>query len=397
MGIRIINYLRGYVTLLLTGQFIERFINICMHRNIFLWDIRKTARDSARVKMSMRAFKTVPEIARKTHTKIKILEKHGLPIRIADYRRRFLFPVGMLLAVSFLYGSSLFLWTVDVTGCEQVSATEIKAVLADLGVRPGAFKKSIRPGDIKNAALARLSDLSWLWVDIHGCRADVRVLEKRAAPEIVPDAPCDILAGADGIICEIIATEGQTKVAVGDTVTRGQVLISAVYTSAREGIPARYTHAAGKIYARTWYEASKTVPLTETKKIYTQNTHTDRSLHLGSLTLPLSDLRTVPYRHSERKRTTHDLVLFGKYTGITYRTDTYCEYRPETASVPIDVALRNAETELDQQICDMLWDTAAVRTDAHTSYTENGDGTITVKRTAEYKEQIGVEKAVNVL
>ncbi len=394
MGIKVINFLRGYVTLLLSGQFIERFINICMHRGIFLWDIRKTGRDSAQAKMSVRAFKTLPPIAKKTHTRIKILEKRGLPVRIAGYRRRVLFPVGLLLAVTFLYGASLFLWSVDIVGCEQVSAVEIKAVLAELGVRPGAFKQSIDVGDVKNGALARLSDLSWLWVDIRGCRATVRVQEKRIAPEIVPTDACDIIAGADGIISEIIATEGQTKIAVGDTVTRGQLLISSVYTSEREGIPARYTHAAGKVYARTWYEKSKTVSLTEIKKNYTENTHTDRALRLGSFTLPLSDMRAVPYESCDRERVVHDLVLFGIYTGITYQTDTYLEYTPETLEIPIDAAIAAAEADLDVQIQNEIFDKAAQRTDARTTYTKNGDGTLTVTRTAEFKEQIGVEMRV---
>lgn len=397
MGIRIINYLRGYVTLLLSGGFIERFINICMHRGIFLWDICAAGHDRARVKMSVRAFKLLPPIAKKTHTRVKILEKRGLPIRVAGYKRRFLFPVGLLLAVSFLYASSLFLWTVDVVGCENVSPEEIKVVLADLGVHPGALKMRIRAGDVKNGALARLGDLSWLWVDIRGCRATVRVLEKRAAPEIVPTDACDIVAAADGIISEIIATEGQTKVSPGDTVTRGQVLISSVYTSAREGIAARYTHAAGKVYARTWYEKSKVVPLTKTVKNYTQSTHTDRALRLGSFTLPLSDMRSVPYEHCDRERKTHDLVLFGKYTGITYQTDTYTEYAPETVEVAAGAAIREAEADLDLQIQDALFDKDAQRAQVRTAHTDNGDGTITVTRTAEFKEQIGMEQAVNAL
>ena len=42
--IRILNYIKGYLIITINGVFAERFINICVHRNILIWDVsRKTA------------------------------------------------------------------------------------------------------------------------------------------------------------------------------------------------------------------------------------------------------------------------------------------------------------------------------------------------------------------
>ena len=40
--IRILNYIKGYLIITINGVFAERFINICVHRNILIWD-EKTA------------------------------------------------------------------------------------------------------------------------------------------------------------------------------------------------------------------------------------------------------------------------------------------------------------------------------------------------------------------
>lgn len=396
MGIRLIQFLRGYVTLLLSGQFIERFINICMHRGIFLWDIRR-APSGTKLKMSLRAFKTIPPIARKTHTRVRILEKRGLPIRLAACKRRSLFAGGLLFAVVFLYVSSLFLWSVEIEGTERTDPQVLAQVLSELGVRPGAYKKNIVVREVKENALLRIDTLSWLWVDIRGCRARVQVMEKTPAPQITAENACDIVAQSDGIVCEIIATEGQTKVAVGDTVRRGQVLISAVFTSTRENIPARYTHAAGRVFARTWYEKSITVPRTKTEKSYTENTHTKRALRFGQFSVPLSWPSSIPYQHFERRQAVHELAFFGIKTGIAYSSDQYLEYTESDVEITTEEAVRSAEQKLDTQIQDTLVDKAATCTEAHTSFVENADGTITVTRTAEYREQIGAEQAVDAL
>ena len=39
--IRILNYIKGYLIITINGVFAERFINICVHRNILIWDVSR--------------------------------------------------------------------------------------------------------------------------------------------------------------------------------------------------------------------------------------------------------------------------------------------------------------------------------------------------------------------
>lgn len=42
--IRILNYIKGYLIITINGVFAERFINICVHRNILIWDVSEKRR-----------------------------------------------------------------------------------------------------------------------------------------------------------------------------------------------------------------------------------------------------------------------------------------------------------------------------------------------------------------
>lgn len=46
---RILCFLRGYVQVIVKSHFIERFINICIRRDIYLWDIRAGAARRRRI------------------------------------------------------------------------------------------------------------------------------------------------------------------------------------------------------------------------------------------------------------------------------------------------------------------------------------------------------------
>ena len=55
--IRLWHYLKGYVIIIVSGQSVEKFINICTRRQILLWDMERVERNSVRMKMSIRGLR----------------------------------------------------------------------------------------------------------------------------------------------------------------------------------------------------------------------------------------------------------------------------------------------------------------------------------------------------
>ena len=56
-------YILGYVNIEVEGYFIERFINICNSKKIFLWNMKRKHSTIIRVNIGIRDFKKIKEIA----------------------------------------------------------------------------------------------------------------------------------------------------------------------------------------------------------------------------------------------------------------------------------------------------------------------------------------------
>ena len=70
------NYLLGYLNITIEGFFVERFINILASKKIFLWNVKKKNSSLLCANISIKDFKEIKDIARKTKCKVKINRKN---------------------------------------------------------------------------------------------------------------------------------------------------------------------------------------------------------------------------------------------------------------------------------------------------------------------------------
>ena len=66
----------GYVKIEVEGYYIERFINICMAKKIFLWNVKREKSTIMYANIGIDDFKRLTEVAKKTKCKVKIKEKN---------------------------------------------------------------------------------------------------------------------------------------------------------------------------------------------------------------------------------------------------------------------------------------------------------------------------------
>ena len=288
MLLRLWNYLHGYVIIIVEGFFVEKIINICMHRQIKLWDIRAQRKGLMTMRMNVNSFKLIRPIARKARCKVRLLKKNGLPFVVNKYRRRKAFFVGAVLFFVLLYILTSFIWSVEITGNEKLQTSELEASLAQNGIGTGVLKYSIDTDRAVSNMMIGIEELSWISIVVRGTKVKVDVRERIEMPTIVPrHIPCDIVAVKDGIIKRIVATEGFEAAGEGDTVQRGQVLISGSIPLKDEKKEHRLVHAMGTVTARTWYEEEAPVILSQTQRIRTGKVINDHSLILFSWELDI--------------------------------------------------------------------------------------------------------------
>ncbi|MBE7026295.1 MAG: sporulation protein YqfD [Ruminococcaceae bacterium] len=392
---KIFCFLRGYVCVIVKSRFIERFINICIGKNIYLWDIRYKNECEADMKMSMGSFHKIRPVAKKTHSSVRIQAKKGLPIIFHRYKKRYFFMSGFILAICFVFIMSQFIWSIEVVGNENVASEEILQALEELGFKKGRYNKAFDARDLKNNALLKLDKLSWLWVDIKGSKATVTVNEKKQAPQLVPkNTPCDIVALRSGVIKDMTIKEGQSRVQIGQTVMEGELLISGVVQSER--IEPRYTHASGEVVARTWYESSVIYPLSREIRTPTGRQKKHHSLCIGDTEIKFFLSSGNVYENYDTIEKKHDLVIFGYYTGLSWKTLVYDEVDVTYEPLSSEQVMENVKGELESKIIPVSGESALlVASDLR--YTPYDDENIKVTLTAEYSEPIGYEKTIEMI
>lgn len=249
----------GVLRLELSGSFPEGFLNACAMEGLRLWEMG--IRDACTLELS--AYETdLPQLqkqAERCGCELKLLEKRGGSGHRRLLRRRWLLLLSLLLAGGLLLFSSLFVWEIELQGQESLSEGELRRALERCGVTEGSFWPAISPDLVRSRMLTELPELSWMTVNISGSRALVLLQERQEKPDIYRERqPGDIVASQNGIIRKASVLEGTALVKPGQTVQKGELLVSGWRESlSGEG---RWVCARAEIEADTVQELAMVCP-----------------------------------------------------------------------------------------------------------------------------------------
>ena len=84
---QIVRFLKGYVRIRISSQEPERFLNLCAKNNLLLFQIEEK-NGTCEMDISLSGFFKLQPICRKTHTRIHILRKRGIPFFFLRNRKR---------------------------------------------------------------------------------------------------------------------------------------------------------------------------------------------------------------------------------------------------------------------------------------------------------------------
>lgn len=350
--IKIIDYIKGFVKINIQGHFIERFINVCMRRNIHLWDIENIDKNKMNMNISIKGFKLLRPVARKTKTKVKIIKKKGLPFFFSRYRRRKLFIIGIVIMLFALYYITSLVLIIDIKGNSIVSDEKILSSLENNGFKLGMRSSKIDMINIQNGVMLEIDELSWMWVSIDGIKATVEVKEKVPVPKIIDkNTPCNIISSKDGVVSSISATNGKRVVGVGDVVSKGDLLISGIIGSRDEGY--KFMHSSGNVMARTWYEKSVKIPLFKENYALTGKKIKKSTVNFFGFGVKLYLKNEIPYEHYKSSGIVRRMKLFGNYyLPFSFSNSTYEECVKNEISISekeaYDIGMKEIQKELEK-------------------------------------------------
>lgn len=261
----ILSYILGYVRVTIEGYYIERFINICTNRKILIWNVKREKGIKLFFNVGIRDFRKLIEISKKTQCKIKITRKRGIPFILNRYRKRKIFAILLLILISLIIISSNYIWNIEIQVEEGEEISGIEEQIESAGLTIGKNKSQIDAKEIINKIRLEREDISWMGIEMKGTNAIVKIVKSEEAPEIIDENEyTNIVATKDGIITKITAQNGTAKVAVGDVVQKGTVLVEGTMTGKYTEM--RYVHSIGEIEAKVWYTKSKKIYYNEEKE-----------------------------------------------------------------------------------------------------------------------------------
>lgn len=346
-------YILGYVNIEVEGYFIERFINICNSKKIFLWNMKRKHSTIIRVNIGIRDFKRIKEIAKKTKCRVKIQKKRGIPFILHKYKKRKIFAIFFILLIIAVIALSNFIWNIEVTGNNKISAEEIIKDLADDNFKVGTSKTNLNTKNIIDKIRLKRSDLAWMGIEIKGTNAIVKIVEADLKPDIIKEEEyCNIVATKDAMIVKINAQNGTAVVKEGDIVTKGTVLIQGWLEGQFTGI--RYVHANGEVQAKVWYSQKISVPLKQTKKIKTGKEENKYSVKINNFEINLP--KGVPkFQNYDTIETSKKLKLFSDfYLPIEINQKTYQEYEEQEITYSIEEAKELGITQADESLKEQI-------------------------------------------
>ena len=258
-------------------------------------------------------------------------------------RYGFFAAIFILAALSFFSYNTVF--DIRVNGNEQMTEQEVLDELEAAGFSVGSSWIFSDRTDIEARVLAKSENIGWINVNRRGSVAYIEIIEKRTSGAQKPTYKyANVIADRDCVIEEITVKKGYATVKVGDTVRRGDVLISGVPIDATGS----FCIAEGTVIGRVneslevVCEKKQTVRIEKDEKL--------RGFSVKILDFPINIFKIYGNSVSEcdiiERKT--DFVLFGKRLPVVFSrsyTKSYTEEKAELSESELFSLARNKTAE----------------------------------------------------
>ncbi len=225
-----VQYIRGYVTIKVWGYSTERLLNLCGNHNILVWDIVNHGEYDT-MNISVRGFFALKPLLKKTGTRAAVLGKYGLPFFMSKMQKRKVFVAGLLCCLVFWMLTARYIWNIEIEGNYVLTDDVLLDYLEENKIHVSMKKNELQIEELEKALREKYDVITWTSVQLKGTTLlisikenEMPVYEQNGQPD--PEKGTDLIAARSGTVSYIITRSGVPQVALGDTVEKGDVLVS---------------------------------------------------------------------------------------------------------------------------------------------------------------------------
>lgn len=347
--IRLLNLLTGYVVFDCCGFFAERFLNLSSKRHLTMWGIKRLKTGCIRARIKAKDFRFLRVPARRSNVRLRIVKKRGLPFILFRYRKRSGILAGTVIFFVILWVLSTFIWSVEVSGNATVKSEDIIKILSDYNIKSGALNFMCNRADAELNIQNEFPQITWVEIQIKGSKAIVTVKEGVIPPPVIKDSEaCNIIAAKDGQITHLEVYEGIPMIKKGDTVRKGELIVSGVLDSQVQGV--RFVHARAKVRANTITQITTEMPLVKKEITPTGKFYKRYRLQFSNISVKLYLNNKIKYDQYESKEYIREMSIGPDIIlPIKVITEKYSQTETFTRNLTEEEAKKEAEEELINQ------------------------------------------------
>lgn len=254
MGQWVIYWIKGFLEIKIQGDYVERFMNMCRVHGIILWQIRKEEHDYF-CRISYVDFFELPELIKKTKTKVYVLKKHGFIFMLPFFKKRVLFFIGLFLCLFALCRMSDYVWAIEYVGNSLISDDALTDFVQQEQICYGMKKEWIDCEEIEKKLRQKFECVAWTSIYFKGTKLYVEVKENTMQVYPMEEKQgSNLVTSQAGIIESIITRSGVPMVKKGEAVDVGQILVEGrvpIYDEALNIVEYQYCQSDADIFLRT--------------------------------------------------------------------------------------------------------------------------------------------------
>ncbi len=363
---RLIAFLVGYLRIEVRGGRLSQFWATALDGGLSFWRVERR-QDHLRANLTIAAFRGLRPAARAARSRVRVLERRGLPFMAYRLGRRPVLIAGALTCLGFILWATAHLWVVRVkiTGPQQLDPRAVLAAAAEAGLSRGAWKSRVDPEQVRVHIEQRLPEASWVVIRIQGTRAVIEVVEKAVEHRLDQSQCVHLVAKKSGVVEQVIPFQGEPMVQRGDVVHAGDLLIECSLKYWSGGRPQVYPGTAfpprettdrtllaqAVVRARVMYEEFREISLVRQVPVRTGQTERRVVLNWLNRSILLSGSAQSQFTNAEERRQVYPNVQWRNWKSpVELVIDHIDEVKLLKEDIPIQEVVEMARQQMEAQL-----------------------------------------------
>jgi similar to stage IV sporulation protein len=348
-----ITFFSGYVEMEINGRGVERFINECVRRGVYIWEVRsKEGKTTCCVKI--KDISVIRHVRRKHECEITFKRRSGMPFKWKRLVYNSGFLGGIVAFLVILFFLSNMIWSVQITGASPETEELIRKELNGMGVKVGGLQFTLRDQEeIQQRLTTNISSITWIGVELNGTTFHFQVVEKNEPEKEEELAPQHLVASKKGVVTQVLVESGKAVVQENQLVNKGDILVSGIVGTEDQNV---LVPATGVVLGETWDISVVEVPLKSMLNVYTGEEKRSHYLRFGSWETKIWGFKKEEYKMSRKETVVSPLKFLGWELPIRYEREIIREEEliereynvKEAVTVGKEIARKEIQGKLDE-------------------------------------------------